>query len=351
MIFSSGHRAVLAKYSLTFVVGFALLISFQNCGSPSSTTPQVTPPDGSVSQPSDISESGKVAAADTTAQTNPNCTAIAPFYWEIGNQGSVLASGSTGNQSVDRDTVFPIGSATKLVFGAYVIQKKAGVLDANTEKHLKMSAGYTSLGVLSCVFSSTVLGCLNAASNSTYTSAHDNQFYYNGGHFQKLAVDLGLGSLTNAQLGAEVRSVLGTGIDFNFANPQLAGGIETSAQDYATFLQRILSGQLLIKNFLGVNPTCTLPGDCATAISSPLPEAFDYSYGHWVESDPDTDTDGSFSSAGIFGFYPWINSSKTHYGIVSRHKASNTGNEIGSGYASYLCGKLIRKAYFSGSAQ
>jgi len=82
------------------------------------------------------------------------------------------------------------------------------------------------------------------------------------------------------------------------------------------------------------------------ARNTPVPstESWNYSLGHWVEVNP-VQGDGAFSSAGAFGFYPWIDSGKTIYGIVTR-----VGN-AGTGVDSVNCGLLIRKAWFSATAQ
>ncbi|KYG70314.1 hypothetical protein AZI85_14330 [Bdellovibrio bacteriovorus] len=299
---------------------------------------------------SEPSEESKISAAVTTASSNPNCTAIVPFYWEIGNATSVLASGSAGNGTVTRTTNMPIASATKWLFGAYVIQRLNGTLDNTTEKHLRMLAGYTSFGNLSCIGTNTVQECANVGTNSQYTAANDNKFFYGGGHFQKWAVDNAMGTLTRAQLRTEFQTQLGADVELTFGSPQLAGGVNTNAANYARFLQKVLGSQLLIRTYLGANSTCTLPAVCPSAISSPVPVAWHYSYGHWVEDDESGD--GSFSSAGLFGFYPWINASKTLYGIISRNEVpAGGGNEIGSGWASYLCGREIRQAYETGVAR
>ena len=44
------------------------------------------------------------------------------------------------------------------------------------------------------------------------------------------------------------------------------------------------------------------------------------------------------SSPGAFGFYPWIDASKTYYGLVARLA-------IGSALESVYCGRMIRKAW------
>ena len=78
---------------------------------------------------------------------------------------------------------------------------------------------------------------------------------------------------------------------------------------------------------------------------SPFGSSFHYSLGHWVEDDPTTG-DGAFSSAGLFGFYPWIDASKTYYGIIARFQVRSPG----AGAASQACGAQIRKAWKTGVA-
>ena len=50
--------------------------------------------------------------------------------------------------------------------------------------------------------------------------------------------------------------------------------------------------------------------------------------------------DGSFSSAGAYGFYSWSDATKHSYGIVARQER---GRE--EYLESVLCGRLIRKAF------
>lgn len=300
-----------------------------------------------------VSIQQRKTAATTTATTHSACTSITPFYWEVGDSTGLIISGTTGDGSVTATTSMSIASATKWIFGTYVVQKLNANLDATTLKQLTMSSGYTNFGNLSCVPNSitTVSECFNTGSNGTYSSNTDNMFYYNGGHFQKWAMDHSLGSLTESQLVTEFQAQLGTSFNFSFGSPQLAGGINTSAEQYALFLRKILNGSLLMYRHLGTHSVCTNPTVCITSSSTPFTgKSFHYSLGHWVEDDPLTG-DGAFSSPGLFGFYPWINSEKTLYGIIARYKVPTGGGEVGEGVASQSCGALIRKAYLSGVAQ
>lgn len=307
---------------------------------------------------SSISLALRTHAANQTAQNNAACTAIQPFYWEIGDQTEALASASVGGKTYTANTLMPIASASKWIFGAYAVQARQGQLSRDDIAALTMSSGYTNFGATSCVKflparrdSQTVQECFQTdnprgGNNSDYNSQALGKFYYNGGHFQKLALDMGLGADNNAALQRDMQMYLGTDFKFTFGSPQLAGGVNTSANNYAIFLRKILNKQLYIGNLLGAYSVCTNPKTCTSAIYTPVPAnlSWDYSLGHWVESDP-VAGDGTFSSTGAFGFYPWIDKSKTFYGIVARKDTAGSGSD------SSLCGGLIRKAWMTGRAQ
>jgi CubicO group peptidase (beta-lactamase class C family) len=188
-------------------------------------------------------------------------------------------------------------------------------------------------------------------------------FDYNGGHFQWYAATatdadppgLGLGSLDVTGLAGEIKNLLGQELNITYSSPVLAGGVRLRPVDYAQFLQKILSGGLAIKNHLGEDPVCTLPGICPTAIYSPAdPSNWHYSWGHWVEDDSTIGDDGAFSSPGAFGFYPWIDSSKKYYGILARKVGTgeeSQGVVVPAYTASVMCGRLIRAAFLTGVEQ
>jgi len=159
-----------------------------------------------------------------------------------------------------------------------------------------------------------------------------------------------MASMTGADVALAYQSQLGSDIAVSFNGPLLAGGAITSAQSYAVFLRKILNGQLQIAGLLGYQKTCTLPGTCATAEYSPLPANWSYSVGHWVEDDPVVG-DGAFSSPGAFGFYPWIDASKTGYGILARHANVSITGDDPVAVESVVCGRLIRKAWSTATAQ
>lgn len=294
------------------------------------------------------SEAQRIAAASSTANGHAACTAVAPFYWEVGDRRSARASGSVARTSdgtrYTADSSMALASATKWLFGAYVVQRRAGLLSRDDIRFLNFRSGHTSF--VSCLPGQTVDACLAfPAGNGAYTAATDGRYFYDGGHMQKLASQMGLGNMDNVALATELRRVLGSDVAIGFSQPQLAGGAQGTPADYARFLRKLLDGRLQLGALLGTQAVCTNPATCPNALATPVPatESWDYALGHWVESDPALG-DGAFSSAGAFGFYPWIDASRQWYGILARQAAAGSGNE------SVSCGRLIRKAWITGTA-
>ncbi len=288
--------------------------------------------------------SGPVAAAKATATGSQSCQAIGDFYWEVGDGRGAIVSGSVGD-SYSANKSIKIASASKFVWGAYVVEKlgKSGRLDSGVVEALTMRSGATAFNPIACLLTRSVEACLRVRSNSETTPGDVGRFSYGGGHDQRLAVELGLGRFNGQELTREVRTYIGNDVDLSYARPQPAGGMEGTPAGYATFLRKIINGDLKMRDYLGSNAVCTLPGRCPTALKSPVKEAWHYSLNHWVEDDPQTG-DGSFSSPGLEGFYPWISADKKTYGIVARETLR--GNAY---WASVLCGRDIRRAYMTGN--
>ena len=343
------------------------ILALAGCGGSgnSSTTTAAAPP--TLQQRSD--------AATSTVANNAACTSITPFYWEIGDASGVLASGSGGDNSSappTATTAMPIASASKWIFGAYVVEKQAGVLSASDLTFLTFQSGYINLNACSSL--STVTSCLGetgslGGTNGDHFAAADGKFYYNGGHMQVLASNIGLGPDHNGALATDIESIVGSDVTIAYVDPQLAGGIGTTPARYAQFLRNLLGGTRYphMWSALGTNAVCTHTNsaDCPSASFSPVNESapgpvndvgdeqWHYSLGHWVEDDP-TVGDGAFSSPGRFGFYPWIDKSKTYYGVLARYDTANVGNpdpKKASYITSVFCGRLIRKAWELGQPQ
>lgn len=326
----------------------ALLAVLAACGGGGASDPAPSPPPPPPPPSAGPTETQRIAAATTTANGNAACRAVAPFYWEVGDRSASRASGSVaraGDPTVYTvDTSLALASSTKWLFGAYMVEIRAGVLSADDVSRLHFRSGHTSF--VGCLPGQTVDACLAfPAANGAYTAATDGRFFYDGGHMQKLATLVGLGNMNNGALATELRTVLGDEVAISFNQPQLPGGAQGTPADYARFLRKMLDGRLRLGALLGTQAVCTNPATCPNALATPLPrnESWNYSLGHWVEADPVVG-DGAFSSAGAFGFYPWIDATRTWYGVLARQAAA------GSGYESANCGRLIRKAWVTGAA-
>jgi CubicO group peptidase (beta-lactamase class C family) len=211
------------------------------------------------------------------------------------------------------------------------------------------TCGYNNFAATGCEPGDTIDSCLARDDKGVQTAAAVDRFSYNGGHMQKHASlpapGMDLGALGSVALATEMRRLLGADIVFTFSRPQPAGGVRASARNYAVFLRKLLDNQLKMGAFLGSQKVCTNPATCATALNTPVPDdlSWNYSMGHWVEDDPATG-DGAFSSAGAFGFYPWVDASNSWYGVVARSDGA------GGSADSALCGALIRSAWATGVA-
>jgi hypothetical protein len=290
--------------------------------------------------------SQRAAAAAATAQSSVNaCAVVRPFYWEVGTRDGAAGSGTVGGNRVTANTPLHYASASKWLYSAYVAQRRGGVLTHTDVQMLTLRSGYTSF--VGCQPGQTLDACLASGSNGRYSASTDGRFSYNGGHMQKHASINGLGAMTPAGLATALKSQLGSDMVIGFSQAQPAGGAYGTPKAYAGFLRKLLGGQLRLGAMLGSSSVCANPKTCASgeALASPLPaeDRWRYSLGHWVEADPETG-DGAFSSAGAFGFYPWIDANRSSYGIVARVAPS------GAGVASAACGRLIRQAFASGVA-
>ncbi len=180
---------------------------------------------------------------------------------------SVVAAGNSTVYTAN--SVMPIASATKWLYSTYVAQLRSGAMTADDIQFLSFQSGYTNFNI--CLQGQTVNQCLMLGTNGDYTAGTLGKFFYDGGHMQKHASMNGLGSMDNAALATEFRSKLGNEVALGFSQPQLAGGIVSSAADYALVLRKMLSGQLQMLSLLGSHAVCTNPTTCTQALSTPSP--------------------------------------------------------------------------------
>ena len=202
-----------------------------------STSPNPPTPDAEPGGPTDAQ---RTRAAEDTARNHARCTAIRPFYWEVGDSAGSKASGSVGGTTYTADKEIHFASASKWVYGAYVVELRNGALTDTDVKHLNFTSGYGSMAPLSCGSASTVDVCLNLGTNGLYTPATDGRFFYNGGHMQRHAHDIGLGGMNSGELAFEVQRLIGD-FGFTYASPQPPGGLFGTPSAYAGFLRKMLA--------------------------------------------------------------------------------------------------------------
>lgn len=298
----------------------------------------------------------RVTAARETAERAGACQGIRPFYWEIGNVDGRLVSGSVGLNAPTASTQMSIASASKWVYAAYVVERRgaSGPDRSRDVPFLNFTSGYSNFDSPSCPGNGgTVDACLQGSRGEiNETEARDAVFNYNSAHMERHASNLGLGGMAIAGLTSEVRGRLGLGTAFGYTDVQVAGSGYSDAATYAGFLRRMLSGStapLQIASRLGQHAVCTLPATCARTAYTPTTFDWQYSLGHWVESDAQSVAQGlvAYSSAGALGFYPWVDAERRFYGIIARQDLP-VGQQ---GFASAVCGRAIRLAFLSRQSQ
>ncbi|AGC47711.1 hypothetical protein MYSTI_06438 [Myxococcus stipitatus DSM 14675] len=306
-------------------------------------------------------------AARLTARSTRNaCADVRPFYWEMGDAGGKVVGDSVGLLAPGAGSVMNIASASKWLYGAYVLEVRGGAprladipfLNFTSTTPLLEPAEESDCKALL----TTVHGC-NLTRNITgplvdYAPASPPRFVYQPGHLEAHAdYAMNLGASGTLALASALESRLP--LDLSYGNVNLAGGAKTSATEYARFLRGLMSGGLKLGAFLGTASVCASPA-CGDVGYSPWfsNEPVRYSLAHWVEQDQGPAHSGGFSSAGLFGFYPWVSKDKSTYLIVAREDmlgvvgqtATTPAEQTPSG-KSILCGRLIREAYFTGRVQ
>jgi len=288
------------------------------------------------------------AAVESTLAHAGSCQRLGDYYWEIGDANGVLMHGQQG-QRIGANKTVRLASASKWVFGAYMVEREHGKLTPAQIEALTMRSGYDALNPLLCNRNDTVQSCFQRGRNGTLTPGHVGRFSYNGGHDQKLLMDLGMGNADAAALSDELDHTLGMRdadkpLGIRYLAPEPAGGMIATPAAYGQFLRRLMRGEYLLGKTLGQHAVCTEPGSCPTAVSTPAAQPWHYALNYWIEDQPGGD--GAYSSPGAFGFYPWITADKRHYGMLVREILGSRAY-----VRSAACGALIRRAFAEGRPQ
>lgn len=293
------------------------------------------------------SQAARRAAVESTLAHADSCQRLGDFYWEIGDAHGELMHGRQG-QRIGANKTVRLASASKWVFGTYVVERSQGKPTTAEIDALTMRSGYDGLNPLLCNRNDTVQSCFERGRNRTFTPGHVGRFSYNGGHDQKLLIDLGFGHADAEALSNDLERQLagtpGQPLGIRYLAPEPAGGMIATPSAYGQFLRRLIRGEYQLGKMLGQHAVCTEPGTCPTAVSTPAAQPWHYALNYWIEDQPGGD--GAFSSPGAFGFYPWITADKRHYGMLVRETLGPRAY-----VRSAACGALIRRAFAEGKPQ
>lgn len=344
-------------------------------------------------QPTPTSASAAQATVTDNAACQPAAVGTA-YYWEIGDATGLLIAGVASDAAhpdtnfqnsgpITRDSLWPLASASKWIYATYVVESlgAGAFVDGSSTSipYMNFTSGYTQEGDYPpkgvCDATSTVDSCISTLPAGTDPTTV-GRFDYDSEHMEIHAQTImGLGADGIHQpnsLTAAIDSVFTRALGANavvvtdFSIPLLAGGMDSTAAQYALMLSGIVAGKLQMSKTLTTSVACTnwnVAGcnavvgsspitNASLALSgSPIGEAWGYSLGHWVESDP-TVGDGASSSPGSLGFYPWIDKQNKYYGMIARAApVADAGAGTFQGYLSAECGRLIRNAWETGVEQ
>ncbi|NVI99237.1 hypothetical protein HV824_14050 [Myxococcus sp. AM009] len=293
-------------------------------------------------------------AALDTANASASCAPLGNFYWELGDGAGPLYGIPRGS-GVSATTVMPIASASKWLYaGAYVQSKGYANLTPDEKKRLNFTSGYIDGNTTLCGDAGTrVSDCYGPAyKDVSYRPLQDGRYFYNGGHMQKLALDD-----IGARRGTGVLSVmdwlnarLGTTLPESDSDVAPAGGFSGSAAHYRVFLMKLLNGQYALSSKLTADAVPAWQGGPGVSFTPWTAGTAYYGLGHWIEGETVNGawTVTGHSSAGAFGFYPWVNAAGNRYMLLARSRQLGANGE---GEKSRACAQAIREAYESGVPQ
>jgi CubicO group peptidase (beta-lactamase class C family) len=289
--------------------------------------------------------------------------AIADVAVIVGDQQGVLFRYQRGIMTTDRP-IF-IASASKLLLGATAwLLVEDRVFTPTTRANaqidfwsrdtadLRSSVTFEQLFAFTSGFNGTgeqasCIGSLTYTLSTCVREIHDGRpdsppgqsFNYGSEHMQIAAlmmvqargrsVDATMRERLLAPLGvsAETRYTLGAG-----DNPTYAGGMRSTGEDYARVLTAILKGDIFtdragfLMDRVGPRPMASVP----PAISRNRLDGWRYGWGFWKECAGPTYTPACeaapvISSAGAFGFTPWIDFNRRYWAIIVLEEPLNRG--------------------------
>ena len=334
----------------------SLMVAFLTaCSGGGGTVTETPTPVASPSPtPTPVADPWASVQADIDAFEIENVTIL------IGDERGVQFSFERGN--VNPDTPLTIASASKLLSGltfTTLIEDNllsyetgpADVLDYWVADDLRSAVNVRQLLSFTSGFNArpTDIGCwalggitLQQCAERIYENGQDTDpgsaFSYGPEHMQvagamvETLTDLTFAEIFRQQIGDPLN--LTPQSQYNITsteNPWVSGGATSTASDYAIVLQSLLAGELIadIDGFLEDNTTDVEFLHRPTGLDDAVQD-WHYGSGFWIECDlvpfDETCLEGrTISSAGAFGFVPWVDFGNGYFGIIAVEERDVSG--------------------------
>ena len=258
----------------------------------------------------------------------------------------VIQSGSViydnGTNGLSGDTVFPIASGSKWLAGAVIMalvdqglltldDRVVDYIDAFEEdlvtvRHLFSHTSGLPGDDAVCTAGMTLAECADEIAKQPILTMPGKVFHYGGLSMQiggRIA-EIVSGMSWHDVFAATIAEPLGMA-DTDFGafgattNPVIAGGARTTMYDYARFLEMLLGlGEFRGTRILSEEAAIEILTD--QLVDTPDRPEIGYGIGCWGERiDPATNRFLVASSAGIFGFIPWVDVERDLIGIFAAY--------------------------------
>ena len=267
----------------------------------------------------------------------------------------------THEKGATATTLYPIASASKLITALMILkltEEGALSLSDHPQRHLpwwtsdpadprsrvtleqllSFTSGFSGSDGLApgdegvpCVedANTTLSACAQEIYAQNFTYEPGTTFFYGPAHMQiaaamaEAATGEGWGALferlLRAPLGLSRRTFYAVA---SAENPRAAGGVVSTAADYALILRALMGGELLSASALEALTRDHTPAGTTLASVPAAAAGWHYALGSWRECaggeyTASCEAPGVLSSPGAFGFYPWFDEARGLWGVVA----------------------------------
>ncbi|MEO0907104.1 MAG: serine hydrolase domain-containing protein [Pseudomonadota bacterium] len=251
-----------------------------------------------------------------------------------------LLLGLTAWKMVEDDQITPVTRPTELIdFWTSDLQDARWT--AAFEQFFSLTSGFNGqAGDDGCIgkIGYTLAECVENIHDDGLDTQPGNAFSYGNEHMQIAGLMMTAAAATDIDTIMREKLLAPLGVSAETRYPHIpednftySGGMRSTGDDYAKVLTALLGGRLVerpndfLKNRLSGTPIAEVPH----AISS---NGLDwrYGWGFWIECDhvtftPECESDPVISSAGAFGFTPWIDFENGYWAIIIMQEPLDRG--------------------------